>query len=389
MVMGRIVRMLARVRGSRSGGRRGGGRTAGLEGERWDDGARWRGTVGSYGEYYPRSALVYSAIKLRQDAVARAPLVVYRADGERVVGAGHAAQRLLDRPNPFWTRGELWRATETYLGLWGSAFWGLERDGGGRVAEIWPLRPDRMRVVPDEETYVRGFVYMANGQEAASYLPEDVVWMRYFNPLEEYAGLSPMAPLRLSADVGLDALRASRSALLNDSAPGILVETQDTPTDDEVEEFYERWESRFQGVDRVRRPALMSGGMSVRSLGFSPREMEYVQSMKWSLEDVSRVYGVPKPMLSDIEHVTFSNFNTARRVFWEDTIVPQLGFYEEALNAGLMPSLGDGTLRARFDLSEVEALRETENDKAKRRIGYVKAGIMTVEEVREEMGMGG
>ena len=127
--------------------------------------------------------------------------------------------------------------------------------------------------------------------------------------------------------------------------------------------------------------------MSVRSLGFSPREMEYFQSMRWSLEDVSRVYGVPKPMLSDIDRATFSNFNMARRVFWEDTIVPQLGFYEEALNAGLMPGLGDGTLRVGFDVSGVEALRETENDKAKRRIGYVKAGIMTAEEVREEMGL--
>ena len=383
MVLDRVARMLERVRGPRSGGR-----TSALKDGRWEGlDTGWSWTPESYGGYYPKSALVYSAIRLRQSAVARVPLVVYRGDGERPAGADSPAQRLLDRPNPFWTRGDLWRATETYLGLWGSAFWGLERDAGGRVAEIWPLRPDRMRVVPDEESYVRGFVYMAGGQEAASYLPEDVVWMRYFNPLEEYAGLSPMAPLRLSADMGLDSLRASRSALLNDSAPGMFIETQDTPTDDEVTEFYERWEARFQGVDKVRRPAFLSGGMTVRNLGFSPREMEYFRNMRWSLEDVSRVYGVPKPMLADLEQATFSNFNTARRVFWEDTIVPQLGFYEEALNAGLMPGLGDGTLRARFDLGEVEALRETENDRAKRRIGYVKAGIMTTEEVREEMGL--
>ncbi len=383
MVLNGVVRMLERVRGPRSGGR-----TSSLDRGGWEElDTGWSWTPESYGGYYPKSALVYSAIKLRQDAVARVPLVVHRGEGERPAGADHPAQRLLDRPNPFWTRGELWRATETYLGLWGSAFWGLERDGGGRVAEIWPLRPDRMRVVPDEESYVRGFVYMAGGQQAASYLPEDVVWMRYFNPLDEYAGLSPMAPLRLSADMGLDSLRASRSALLNDSAPGIFIETQDTPSDDEVREFHERWEARFRGVDKVRRPAFLGGGMSVRSLGFSPREMEYFRSMRWSLEDVSRVYGVPKPMLADLEQATFSNFNTARRVFWEDTIVPQLGFYEEALNAGLMPGLGDGTLRARFDVSGVEALRETENDRAKRRIGYVKAGIMTAEEVREEMGL--
>ena len=187
--------------------------------------------------------------------------------------------------------------------------------------------------------------------------------------------------------MGLDSLRASRNALLNDSAPGVFIESPESPTDDEVREFYERWETRFRGVDQVRRPAFLGAGMTVRNLGFSPREMEYFANLRWSLEDVSRVYGVPKPMLADIEHVTFSNFKTARRVFWEDTVVPQLAFYEEALNAGLMPGLGDGTLRAGFDLDGVEALREAENDKAKRRIGYVKAGIMTVEEVREEMGM--
>ena len=213
----------------------------------------------SYGEYYPRSALVYSAIRVRQDAVTRAPLKVYRRDDSRAaapranaravrpVEPSHPAQRLLDRPNPFWMRGQLWRATETSLALWGAAFWGLEREDG-RVTEIWPLRSDRMRVVPDDNAYVKGFVYAGPGQNLVAYLPEDVVWFRYFNPLDELAGLSPIAPLRLSADMGLDALRANRNNLSNDSAPGMIIETMDTPTDYEVKEFYERWEARYQGV---------------------------------------------------------------------------------------------------------------------------------------------
>ena len=220
-----------------------------------------------------------------------------------------------------------------------------------------------------------------------SYLPEDVVWMRYFNPLDEYAGLSPVAPLRLSADVGLEALRATHSNLTNDSAPGLLIETGDTPTDDEVSEFYPRWESRFKGTAKVRRPALLSAGMKATSLGFSPREMEYIQSLRWSLEDVGRAYGVPKPMLGDVERITFSNFATARRLFWEDTIVPQLMFYQEALTHRLLSQLGDPRLHVEFDLAAIEALRESENDKARRRQTYVSAGIMTVDEVRQEMNL--
>ena len=357
----------------------------------WGAGGEWRPLT--YGEYYPKSVLVYSAIRLRGESVARTPLAVrLREPGtgaQTPAGPDHPLQRLLDRPNRFWTRGDLWRATETYMGLWGSAFWGLERGGDGSVSEIWPLRPDRVRVLPDPERYVGGYVYAAPGGAPVPYLPEDVVWFRYFNPLDEYAGLSPIAPVRLSADMGMDALRANRAAMGNESLPGLVIETSDYPTDDEVREFYERWESRYKGAEKSRRPALLSKGMRAANMGFSPRDMEYVHSLRWSLEDVSRTYGVPKAMLGDMERTTFSNFRTARRVFWEDTVLPQLAFYEETIRQALLPSAGaEPGADVSFDIGAIEALRENENDRATRRTAYVKAGILTVDEARAELGLG-
>lgn len=383
-------------------------------------------TPPEYGEYYPRSAMVYAAVKARQDAIARLPLRALRqsppaprqrpADalgyapdtpghaydtpsryahdapgharaGGEPVGADHPLQRLLDAPNPFWTRGDLWRATETHLSLWGAAFWALERGEDGAISEIWPLRPDRMRVIPDADRYIKGFVYIADGGKLAPYIPEDVVWMRYFNPLDEYAGLSPIAPLRLSADMGLDALRANRKLLQNDSAPGLIIETAANPTDAEVSAFYQRWESRYQGVEKTRRPALLGAGMTAANLGFSPRDMEYIESLRWSLEDIARVFGVPKMMIGDLEHTTYSNFSTARRIFWEDTISAQLALYEDAMQRYLLPHFGDTALTVKFDLSGVEALKESEENKANRRRLYVETGIMSVDEVRREMGL--
>ena len=194
-----------------------------------------------------------------------------------------------------------------------------------------------MRVVPDPDRYIKGFVYVGQGRQLIPYVPDDIVWIHYFNPLDEFSGLSPIAPLRLSADMGLDALRANRNSVANESTPGVFIETGDTPTDDEVREFYERWELRFRGPANVRRPVLLSGGMKAGNLGFSPKDMEYLQTMRWSLEDVARVYGVPKPMMGDLERSTFSNFETSRRVFWEDTMVPQLVFYQEGAGADATP----------------------------------------------------
>ena len=158
-----------------------------------------------YGKYCATSVPVYAAIKVRSDALSRAPAVVYRTNsaGERTpVGPSHPAQHLLDRVNRWYTKPDLWRTTETCLNLWGSVFWAIERDEEGR-REIWPLRPDRLTIIPDKKKHIRGFVYNGRSGQVA-YTPEEMVWFRYFNPLEEYAGLSPIAPAHMAVDMGKD-----------------------------------------------------------------------------------------------------------------------------------------------------------------------------------------
>ena len=197
--------------------------------------------------------------------------------------------------------------------------------------------------------------------------------MRYFNPLDEYAGLSPIAPLRQSADMGMDALRANRKLLQNDSTPGLIIE---------MEAFHGRGGERVlralgvalsRGGEDAAAGAAESGDEGEHS-GVQSRDMEYIESLRWSLEDVTRVFGVPKVMIGDLENTTFSNFSTARRLFWEDTIGSQVAFYQEALNQQLLRHFGDESLTVEFDLSGVEALKESEDSKAKRRSIYVRAG---------------
>ena len=75
-------------------------------------------------------------------------------------------------------------------------------------------------------------------------------------------------------------------------------------------------------------------------------------------------------------------------MFWETCIVPELKFFEEALREYLLPMFGDPSLVAEFDTSNIEALRESETERARRIKMYVSAGVMTVEEARAEVGLG-
>ncbi len=347
-----------------------------------------------YATYFVTSVPVYAAVKLRADAVSRPGLKVYRVSSvngqprKEWVGHEHPAQELLDRVNPHWTGGDLWRATETYLNLWGAAYWAVERDESGVPFELWPLRPDRVRIVPDESEYIRGYVYTGPSGRSVPYAADEIVRLRYFNPLDEYAGMSPIRPVRLSVDMGRDALRGNRSGIENETAPGVVFETEAGFSDAQVETFYRNWESRHGGPGNRLRPGILGPGMRASQVGFSPRDMEYLNTLRWTVEDVARAFNVPKPLLHDLERATYANIETTRRMFWETCIVPELKFFEEALREHLLPMFGDPSLVAEFDTSNIEALRESETERARRIKIYVSAGVMTVEEARAEVGLG-
>mgnify|MGYP001562304618 CR=1 FL=1 len=355
--------------------------------ESWGIGPDW--APAKYGEYYAKSALVYSAVRLRADALIRAPLRIYQknADGEgEEVPDTHPLSILLHRVNEFWTRGDLWRGTSTYLDIWGSAFWVLDKPGmNSAPAEIWLARPDRMRVIPSQDKYIKGFMYQWQGKPTPL-LPEEVVWFRHFNPLDEFAGLSPLASARLSADMGIDAVKYNRNAFVNGlNFSQIGLEVPGATTDAEILEFDKRLKERYATPSAAHRPLIYSEGMKAVNLGFSAKEMEYVASLRWSLEDIARVYGVPTIMLQDLTHSTYANVDAAERIFWR-TMATYMIFLQEEVTEMLCPQFGEG-LYVEFDLSQVEALQPNINEEWTRLRANVQAGLVTPNEARAEMGL--
>ena len=339
-----------------------------------------------YGRYYASSVSVYAAIKLRADAVSRPSLRIYRQGvGKPAVDPEHPVARLMARVNPWTTSNDLWRSTEIHLNLWGSAFWTLERDAAGEW-QIWPLRPDRVTPLPDERRYLRGFVYQGRSGPVA-YTPDEVVWLRYYNPLEEYAGFSPLAPSRLSVDTGCDGMRFNRNFFRNSAQPDFVMLTDENMTDGEIADFYSRWEARYKGPGNAHRPAIANFIKDIKSLGVSHKDMDFIQGLRWSLEEVSRAFGVPKPLLADLERATFANINAAERMFWRNTIVPELKFLEEQLTRMLLPRLGYPGLGLEFDLSSIEALQEDENQRVSREMQLLDRGVVTINELRRERGL--
>ena len=239
----------------------------------------------AYADYLAVAPAVYACVNLRARNLARVPLQVLRVEENGTpgpVGEAHPAQRLLDGLNPFWSRQRFWYMIEASLNLWGSAPVAMFRDGRGAVRELWWLRPNRFRVVPDPAGYIAGNLYLKDGREIAL-ARDEVLWFRYPNPLEEYAGLSPIAALRMSIDMNVDAIRFNRRFFQNDASPGRVYLKADVElTSAQVRELRSRWEKAFADRNKAHSIAVLDKTADLKTMAISQREVAEVVSL---LED--------------------------------------------------------------------------------------------------------
>ncbi len=362
-------------------------------------GPEWAKTV--YGNFIATSVPAYRAVTARGRAVRSAPLQVMsqRGDEAQPTPDSHPAQRLLTRVNRWWSAGDLLETTEIYLSLWGSCFWFLDRgpSGRGRPTSIWPLRPDRIRIIPGEpssqgqftpDDYISGFVFEASSGRRQPLTVDEVVWFRYINPLDEYAGLSPVAPARLSLEMGQSALTFNSSFFKNGAMPGDVVFSFPGPlTDDEVNDFRKRLKKRHGGAENAHEPMIadLSQGLKAERLGLTQRDMEFMASLQWTVEDAARVWGVPPPMLMSEKQSTYNNVREARIQFYVETVSEEWSFLSQEINELLMPMFGED-LFVQFDTSGILPLKEAMTEMDAQDLEEVKNGTLTINEYRQRRG---
>jgi HK97 family phage portal protein len=132
-------------------------------------------------------------------------------------------------------------------------------------------------------------------------------------------------------------------------------------TKDQFDEAREMIREQYSGADNARLPWVLGSGATYDQMSRTPVEMDWLESRKFSREEIASVFGVPLPIIGIYENSGLGNdyLDTARRIFWADTIIPLL----DDLKAGsTCRSRRRSAIRARcelnYDTSNVEALRE-------------------------------
>ena len=289
---------------------------------------------GAQARVYQQSPWVYVAINRIAEAAALVPLNVMQVVGEQRLPVNrHPLEDLLNAPNPFLSRFELMEQTVGMLELTGNAYWFLAGERG-IPTEIWPLRPDRVRIVPDADAYVRGYIYEIDGQQ----IPLDaveVVHFRRWHPSNDYYGLSALEAGRTAVASDRAMAEWNRNTFGKDNGvPAGIVNVKDFVTDADFERIKREWRQSYGGPQR-RTAFLRGGGIEWQNIGLNHHDLDFLKGREAHRQEILNLFGIPVGLLS--ENATEANATVAERLFIERTLWPKLVRLSQKITQELLP----------------------------------------------------
>ncbi len=334
-------------------------------------------------EGFQGNVVGYRCVRMIAEAACAVPLLFY-ADGKEV--AVHPIASLLARPNPVQTGGEFFEALFANLLVAGNAYVEIVLLDG-RLRELYALRPDRVKVVPSREGWPEAYEYTANG--ASVRLPrENVLHLKLFHPTDDHYGLSPLEAAARSIDTHNAAGGWNKAMLDNAARPSgalVFASSDGALTTEQFERLKTELSTTYQGAANAGRPMILEGGLDWKEMGFSPKEMDFIEAKNMAAREVALAFGVPPMLLGIPGDNTFANFAEANRSFWRQTVVPLVRRVGDGV-AGAIAQHTDEVIALKPDLDQVEALAP-DRDALWKRVN--EAGFLTIDEKREAVGYRG
>lgn len=345
--------------------------------------ARWTGR--SYAalsrEGFMKNPVAHRCVRLVSEAAASIGFLAYQRETER---PEHPALALLSRPNGAMTGADFLETLYGQLLLSGNSYVEAVAIGAGR-AELHLLRPDRVSVVTGADGWPSAYDYRA-GTRARRIALDGLLHLKLFHPLDDHEGFAPLAAAQVALDLHNAAGRWNKALLDNSARPsGALVyqpKEGGNLSADQYQRLKVELDEGYSGPMRAGRPLLLEGGLDWKSMGLSPKDMDFVEAKNGAARDIALAFGVPPMLLGIPGDNTYANYQEANRAFYRLTVLPLV----TRTGASLSVFLGDLTgeaLRLVPDLDTVAGLA-AERDALWARVGA--AAFLTDEEKREAVG---
>ena len=279
---------------------------------------------------------VYSCVRILSEAVASLPLHVYRnTDTGTEKATDHPLYTILhDEPNPEMTSFVFRETLMTHLLLWGNAYAQIIRNGKGEVIALYPLMPDRMSVDRDENGQLY-YEYLVSSDDApvnkksiVRLSPSDVLHIPGLG-FDGLVGYSPIAMAKNAIGLAIATEEYGSKFFANGAAPSGVLEHPGTIKD--PNRIRESWQQTFGGSQNSGKIAVLEEGMKYTPISISPEQAQFLETRKFQINEIARIFRVPPHMVGDLEKSSFSNIEQQSLEFVKYTLDPWVSRWEQSI----------------------------------------------------------
>lgn len=335
-----------------------------------------------------QTTAVYACVRILSEAVAGLPLHIYRhrSDGGKERIPMHPLYHLLhDEPNSEMTSFVFRETLMSHLLLWGNAYAQVVRNGRGQAVALYPLLPSKMdvsRAANGELLYT----YYRDADETGLNPKGGYITLRRDEVLhipglgfDGLIGYSPIAMAKNAIGMSLATEEYGASFFANGANPGGVLEHPGVIKD--IGRVKESWNSAYQGSVNAHKIAVLEEGMKFQAIGIPPEQAQFLETRKFQINEIARIYRVPPHMVGDLEKSSFSNIEQQSLEFVKYTLDPWVVRWEQSLQQSLLLPSEKPSLFIRFNLDGL--LR---GDYQSRMNGYAvgrQNGWMSANDIRE------
>lgn len=330
---------------------------------------------------------VYSCVRILAEAIAGLPihLYKYKPDGGKEKAIDHPLYLLLhDEPNPEMSSFVFRETLMTHLLLWGNAYAQVIRNGRNEVVALYPLMPNKMTVDRDEHGQLY-YEYQRSNDEAptmkgstVALKPTDVLHIPGLG-FDGLVGYSPIAMAKNAIGMAIACEEYGAKFFANGAAPGGVLEHPGTIKD--PQRVRESWQSTFGGSGNSNKIAVLEEGMKYTPIGISPEQAQFLETRKFQINEIARIFRVPPHMVGDLEKSSFSNIEQQSLEFVKYTLDPWVIRWEQSIQRTLLTPEEKNLYYVKFN---VEGLLR--GDYQSRMNGYAigrQNGWMSANDIRE------
>lgn len=329
---------------------------------------------------------VYSCVRILAEAIAGLPLHVYRynSDGGKEKAIDHSLYLILhDEPNPEMSSFVFRETLMTHLLLWGNAYAQIIRNSKGEVMALYPLMPNKMSVDRDENgqlyyQYLRSIDEVGGKSETVILKPTDVLHIPGLG-FDGLVGYSPIAMAKNAIGLAIATEEYGAKFFANGAAPSGVLEHPGTIKD--PQRVREAWQSQFGGSQNSGKIAVLEEGMKYTPISISPEQAQFLETRKFQINEIARIFRVPPHMVGDLEKSSFSNIEQQSLEFVKYTLDPWVIRWEQSIMRTLLTPEEKKSYFVKFNLEGL--LR---GDYQSRMNGYATArqnGWMSANDIRE------